>query len=402
MFHLRLQYFLNFAVNGCLVPFMSIYFQQQHLDNMQIGMVMGVASLAVVLSPVLVTLIADAHLDARKVLAALLILTAGSLLVLPLFGTFMAILCGWLMTNIVHVPIIPLQDGVNFAIQEERTKRGLPAVPFHKVRVFGTIGFIVPALALYLLVDKTQSVTVVLYLAAGFAFFAGLNSLMLPSIGERDASAERKLPTVDAARALFGKKMLVFCLASFLIQMSTACYYTYYPVYLTQGLGISSKWSAMIMNIGVVVEIGFMLSFGRLLAWMGPRRLMIFGTSVILLRMLLLAAFPIPAIAIASQVCHGAMVLALTVAPTVLVNGLAEPRFRHSLQGLYAMLIMGGGRIVGNFAAGPIARHGYNAAYWWAAALALGAVVLLAIGYHPRKEQEDRPEGRSGPALSRS
>ena len=42
MFHLRLQYFLNYAVNGCLIPFMSIYFQQMYLDNMQIGMVMGV------------------------------------------------------------------------------------------------------------------------------------------------------------------------------------------------------------------------------------------------------------------------------------------------------------------------------------------------------------------------
>jgi len=387
MFHLRLQYFLNFAVNGCLVPFMPIYFQQQHLDNAQIGMVMGVAGLAVVLSPVLVTLIADAHLDARKVLAGLLILTAASLVVLPVFGTFMAILCGWLLTNIVHVPIIPLQDGVNFAIQEQRKRRGLKAVPFHKVRVFGTIGFIVPAVALYLLVDKTQGVTVVLYLAAGFALLAGINSLMLPPVGERDSSAERKLPTVEAARVLFGNRMRVFCIASFLIQMAAACYYTYYPVYLTDardGLGISREWSAMIMNIGVVVEIGFMLAFGRLLAYFGPRRLLLAGVGVMLLRMALLAAFAHPAVAIGTQACHGAMVLVITVIPTVLLNNMAEARFRHSLQGLFAMLIMGGGRIVGNFAAGPIARHGYNAAYWWAAGLMIVAGLLLVVGYHPQ------------------
>ena len=383
MFHLRLQYFLNYAVNGCLIPFMSIYFQQMHLDNMQIGMVMGVASLAVVLSPVLVTLIADTHLDARRMLAGLLILTAVSLVVLPLFGTFLAILCGWLMTNIVQIPINPLQDGINFAIQEQRSKKGLQPAPFHKVRVWGTIGFITPGLALYLLVRRTQDVTVVIYLAAAFALAAGLNSLMLPPIGEREKSSERKLPTIEAARVLLGRKMLIFCIASFLFQMAAACYYSYYPIYLTNGLGISKQWSAMIMNIGVLGEILFMLSFGRLMAYFGPRRFLLLAASVMLVRMTLLAAVASPYIAIGTQVCHGAMVLLLQVGPIVLLNKMAEARFRHSLQGLFAMLVIGGGRIVGNFAVAPIARHGYNAAYWWAAGLVLVAGVLLAVGYHP-------------------
>lgn len=384
MFHLRLQYFLNYAVNGCLIPFMSIYFQQMYLDNMQIGMVMGVASLAVVLSPVLVTLIADTHLDGRKMLAGLLMLTAVSLIVLPLYGTFLAILCGWLMTNIVQIPVNPLQDGINFAIQEERGKQGLAVVPFHRVRVWGTIGYIVPGLALYLLVRRTQDVTVVLYLAAGFALAAGLNSLMLPSIGARDMSSERKLPTIEAARVLFGRKMLVLCIASFLLQMAAACYYSFYPVYLTKGLGISKEWSAMIMNIGVLGEILFMLAFGRLMAYFGPRRFLLIGTAVILMRMTLLAAVANPYVAIGTQVCHGAMVLVLQVGPIVLLNSMGEARFRHSLQGLFAMLVIGGGRIVGNFAAGPIARYGYNAAYWWAAGLVLVAGLLLAVGYHPQ------------------
>ncbi len=384
MLHLRLQYFLNYAVNGCLIPFITIYFQQMHLDNMQIGMVMGVASLAVVLSPVLVTLIADTHLDARKMLAGLLILTAISLVVLPFFGTFLAILCGWLMTNLVQIPVNPLQDGINFAIQEQRSRDGLQPTPFHKIRVWGTIGFIVPGLALYLLVRRSQDVTMVIYLAAGFAFAAGLNSLMLPSIGERDMSSERKLPTVEAARVLFGRKMLILCVASFLLQMAAACYYSFYPVYLTKGLGISKEWTAMIMNIGVLGEILFMLAFGRLMAFFGPRRFMLATVSIMLVRMTLLAAIANPYVAIGTQVCHGAMVLLLQVGPIVLLNKMAEGRFRHSLQGLFAMVVIGGGRIVGNFAAGPIARYGYNAAYWWAAALVLVAGLLLAVGYHPQ------------------
>jgi MFS transporter, PPP family, 3-phenylpropionic acid transporter len=394
MFHLRLQYLLNYAVNGCLIPFVSIYLQQKHLDNMQIGMVMGVAGLAVVLSPVLVTLIADAHLDARKVLAGLLLMTAGSLVVLPLFATFLAILCSWVVTNIVQVPVNPLQDGINFAIQEQRSRSGLKAVPFHRVRVWGTVGFIVPGLALFLLVRRTQDVTIVFYLAAGFAAAAGLNSLMLPPIGDRAAPSERRLPTLEAARVLLGRKMLVFSIASFMLQMASACYYSFYPVYLTKGLGISKEWSAMVMNIGVLGEILFMLAFGRLMGYFGARRFLLVGSAVMLVRMVLLAAVPNPYVAIGTQVCHGAMVLLLQVGPIVLLNSMAEARFRHSLQGLFAMLIMGGGRIVGNFAAGPIARYGYSAAYWWAAALVLAGGVLLAVGYHPEPEGTGAAEAK--------
>lgn len=390
MFRLKLQYLLAIAVNGCLIPFIPLYLQQLGLSDPQISNVMAVSGLAVILSPVLATLIADAHLDARHVLGSLLILASICLVGIPLLHGYMAIVAGFLAFNILFMPVMPLQDGMNLAMQEYQRRLGLKPIGYHKIRVWGTIGFLVPGLLLYLLVKQWSIVTVVLYVAGGFAMLAGINAMLLPrTIRDQDVLA-RKLPTAEAARALFGGRMLIFCVASFLLHMASQSYYTFYPIYLFQKAGIPRANAGMIMNIGVIIEIPCMLAFGRMLGKLGPRRFLLMACVLMAIRMALLGAFPTPAVAIGIQALHGMMVLLLQVAPVVLIDRLADDRFRNSIQGLYVMVVIGGGRIVGNLAAGQIADRGYQLVYWWATGLVLVATLLLMIGYHPRQK---RPSG---------
>ena len=56
-------------------------------------------------------------------------------------------------------PVFPLQDGVHFAAQALRRERGLPEVPYHTVRVWGTIGYIIPSAALYFALKPGHSLT---------------------------------------------------------------------------------------------------------------------------------------------------------------------------------------------------------------------------------------------------
>ena len=67
---LRVQYFLTYGVIGAVLPYVSVFFRQAGLSDAQIGYAWAVWSAAVVLSPVLVTLAADAHADPRGLLAA--------------------------------------------------------------------------------------------------------------------------------------------------------------------------------------------------------------------------------------------------------------------------------------------------------------------------------------------
>jgi PPP family 3-phenylpropionic acid transporter len=314
----------------------------------------------------------------------LLFLTAGALCVLPLAAGFMPILVLYFLMSVAQVPTIPLQDGISFSLQEQARLAGDRLTPFHHIRVWGTIGFIVSGMLLFVGMNCGLPVSSALYGGAICSVLAGLNTFRLPRLPERAAEPAGGLPTLAAAKVLFSRRLIAFSIASFLLQVAGAAYYGFYSIYLNKGLGLASKWAGPAANVGVVFEVAFMLSFGVLLRRLGMRNLLICCTAAVLLRMILLGTIATIPMAVGSQVLHGAMVLLMHVVPAVLLNSYAEDGFRHSMQGLYTMLIVGLGRIVGNIAAGPIAKTSPTGVYLWSAALVAVALVLLIVGFHDR------------------
>src|SRR3954469_6651632 len=65
------QYFLSFAVLGSVVPFASVLLAERGLSKAQIGTAWAVQSLAVVVTPIVVTLLADLAVSARVLLVGL-------------------------------------------------------------------------------------------------------------------------------------------------------------------------------------------------------------------------------------------------------------------------------------------------------------------------------------------
>jgi PPP family 3-phenylpropionic acid transporter len=403
---LRAQYFLVYATNGCIVPFLSVYLAHRNFDHVQIGYVQAAGSVAAVLSPVLVTLLADTRIDARRIMSGLLLLSCAALLTFSQFQAFWPILLLYSLYSLMFGPLAPLQDGINFSLQQRRREAGLLPIPYHRIRVFGTIGFILPGIILYFLLDKQHSVSAALFTAAVFLVLAMFNSFLLPDplirkLRDPASVLPTKLPTVAAASAMLRSPLLVFCIATFLVQMSTVAYYTFYPIYLDKQIHLDPKWIALVMDCGVVVEILFMLSFGWLLDRLGMKRLLLLGTSCIALRMALLMLFPITAVAIGIQLFHGIMVLTLQVAPQVLLNRHSDEGYRHSMQGLYTMVIIGVARIVGNLLAGPIAEHSLTTLYGYAAALSMLGVLLLLVAFHDRHPTPTQPTAHRRPVPAR-
>src|SRR5215212_8827083 len=134
-------YFFIFALGGSVVPFVSLYFQQHGLKKDEIGYVQGVAAIAVVLSPILLTYLADRRLDARKILAGAMLIAAGALGALYVGRGFWVTLVIWAVHMLAYVPLSTLQDGVTFGVMKRREERGLPVTPYHRIRVWGSIGF---------------------------------------------------------------------------------------------------------------------------------------------------------------------------------------------------------------------------------------------------------------------
>ena len=174
--------------------------------------------------------------------------------------------------------------------------------------------------------------------------------------------------------------MLAYWAAMWLLAAVSGSYYSFYPLYLTESVGIGAQWVGLISNLGVLVELGFMLAFGKLVDRFGLKAVVMAGVAAVLVRMVLLAAFPNPAVAVGTQLFHGLMVLLLFVTPPVFLNARASDAFRSSMQGLFAMLVFGTGRMTGTFTSGWVAEgFGYPAVYAVAAGASLlaGGVLLL-------------------------
>jgi MFS transporter, PPP family, 3-phenylpropionic acid transporter len=179
----------------------------------------------------------------------------------------------------------------------------------------------------------------------------------------------------------------LFCVAMWLVHLSAGAFYSFYPIYLSREIEVGNQWLGPISTVGVVIEVFFMLGFGWLLRRFGLKWLMVLGVGSVALRMALLAFVPTLGVAVGTQVLHGLMVVVVHVAPPVYLNHRAEPAYRNSIQGLYAMLVFGTGRITGNVVAGVISEgseSGTLAVFGWAAVAAGVSAVLFAVAFKDR------------------
>lgn len=386
---IKRQFFLSFTVMGSVLPYLSVCLDERGLSMNQIGWVLSLTGVGVIVSPVLTTLLADTRVQSRTLLALLLALSGGSLAWLAGAGGFWTLLVVHGLFALAFAPVTSLQDGLYFHRRTALQASGGAAVPaYHVVRVWGTLGFILPSTVLYFVLRGAVDTSAAVWCAAVCCGAGLLNALSLPRVA-RDApapdapdEADAGLPTVAAARALLEPHLLVFCVATFLLHLAITAYYGFYPVYLTQTVSIAPEWVGLIANLGVTVEIGFMLGFGWLLRGLGLKRLMLIGALCMALRFGALGWFPNIGVAVGSQALHGIMVLVIHVAPPIYLNRRADDRFRNSIQGLYAMAVFGTGRIAGNLVAGAIAEAwSLRAVFVYAAALCVAAAGLFAFAF---------------------
>jgi PPP family 3-phenylpropionic acid transporter len=386
------QYFLSFAVLGSIVPFASVLLAERGLSKAQIGTAWAVQSVAVIVTPIVVTLLADLAVPARVLLGGLFALAGLALAGLAGAQGFWPILVFYALHNVALQPVFPLQDGVFFASQAARRAAGLKEVAYPHVRVMGTIGYILPSVVLYFWLRGGGSMTPVLGCGIVFCAISAAYAVfwlpgMPPGARAGGEQARGRLPTAAAARALGEPHVLVFCVAVFLLMTASQAYYAFYPLHLTERCGVAARDVGLIANVGTAGEIVYMYAFGWLARVLTIRRLMYVGALAATVRYVMLAYSASTGVAIGTQALHGLMILAMGVAPPIFLNARAEDAYRNSMQGLYTMLVIGGAKVIGGQMFGRIAERGLAQAFYVAGGLCLAATVLLFFAFHEKGEK---------------
>jgi PPP family 3-phenylpropionic acid transporter len=401
---IRGQYLLLYAMGGTMFPYFAVYLREQGLTSTQVGQLFAAGCVPMLFTPFSTTLLADTRVRPLVLLCWLYVLGSLALVGVYLAQGFAAILAAYLLFRVVFTGTMPLLDGVHFSIQAHRRRHGLPEVGYHRIRVWGSVGWMLPAAVLYvpLALGMPTGLTILLSAAMGVV---GMAEVVLRRRPLPAPSGQGELPSLAAARALWRPPLRMFAMAMFILWLGITAHATFYPLYLKEQLGVPDGWIGLLSTFSVLVEIGFVLAYRRLLGRLGLRGLMLLGVATAALRLGLLAAFPNLTVAVLTQFCHGPWVLSLFIIPPQFLDRNATGRFRHSIQGLYSMLIGGGAVITGNLACGWIKEHlGMAALFAGAAACAVVAFGLLLVAFSEEHldtrpaETAPPPEGAAEPA----
>ena len=412
---IKTQFFLSYAILGSLMPLLGVFLKEEKgLSDQLVGVAMSLGAVAMLVTPVFITLMADRHIDSRRILAAAFTLS-GTVLTAMYFSTspVLTVLL-FLFHGLAFVAMLPLMDGFFFSYAEQLTRvvqpnssfgMGVPLnpppsvehYPYPKVRVWGTIGFILPSLVLYVAIERGANSSAIMPCAVAFCLLSIVNSFRLPQIESRVADGtgqtrapvapgkgrvQRRLPTGEALGVLFSSAGRRLCLGLVLAYLVTAAFYAFIAIYYKEVVGIPASRIGLVMSIGVFFEILWTLAMPWLQTKIRLKGILVLGLLHMGVRLLLLAFFPTLPVVILTQLGHGLEVLALFVVPVMYLNRLAGDRFRNSIQGVFTMTISSTSRILGALAAGwLISVSNLSTMYAVAGGVGIVATLVMALGF---------------------
>ncbi|HEY8376917.1 MAG TPA: MFS transporter, partial [Nannocystis sp.] len=147
---LKLHFFLLYAIVGAYLPYVPVFLGHDlKLPEYQIGWITGGYGLAVLLSPPLLSALADRRIPGRTLLACGYGLSCAALLVFSGVSGFVPALALSTAFGLCYTPLTPLLDGLAFTAMAQAQAAGRAAPAYGSLRIWGSLGFMAPAFVLF-------------------------------------------------------------------------------------------------------------------------------------------------------------------------------------------------------------------------------------------------------------
>lgn len=368
---LSAYYFFYFAFVGAFSPYFTLYLQSIALSATDIALLMSLMQLMRVLAPNLWGWLAE-RLGMRIAIVRLSALASlAGFSVFFLTTEFAGLFAAMALMAFFWSAVLPLIEGLAFAHLGEASHR------YGRIRVWGSVGFIVAVLALGHSLDRLP-IEAVLWVTMSILVGIVLCSFIVPEAPrpplQRDAASFGDTLRRPEVRALLG--------ACFLMSAAHGALYVFYSIHLV-GIGYDKGVVGWMWTLGVLAEIGVFMWMPRISVRFSLRAILLFSFACAVARFLMIGwgAHSL-ALLLLAQVLHGATFGAYHAAAIAVVNEWFPGRLQSRGQALYGSISFGAGGMLGGLLSG-YTWEGIGPAWTYTigSGFALAGLLWLLLGW---------------------
>jgi nucleoside transporter len=351
---LSVMMFLNFFIWGIWFVTMNSYLSSIGATGTEIGIAYGTQAWGAIIAPFVIGLIADRYFAAQKILGVLHI--AGGIIMYFMFqqadfSGFYALLLPYM---ILYMPTLGLINAITF---KQLTN---PEKEFSFFRVFGTIGWIVAGLIVGWAAWEGKALGNTFLYASVASILLGVASFFLPNTPPPKKGTPvsvKEILGLDSLKLLLNKNYLIFFIASTLICIPLAFYYSNAETFAKGVLKVNN--AAGYMSIGQITETAFMFLMPWFFTRFNVKKMLLFGMIAWALRYLCFgfAETSGTVLVILGIALHGICYDFFFVTGQIYTDQKAGEKIRSSAQGLITLATYGLGMLIGFWVAGKIADH---------------------------------------------
>ncbi|MFC0469873.1 MFS transporter [Halalkalibacter kiskunsagensis] len=358
---LRLMAFMFFCFSAMTIvgTYLPVYFRDNGLSSVEIGWLLGVASLASVIAQPFWAYMSDKYKSIKRILVLCLVFVIGTSVILFHVESLATIAIMMFIFYCFFSPINPLGESL---AQKTATEK---KISFGKIRVWGSLGFAITALISgYVL--AFFGIENILYPFLLVILITFLLAIKLTDINLTD----KKATLFTALKIGREPKFLWFLVLALLITIPHRTNDHYLGIYIVE-LGGSESLIGWAIFIGVITE-----SFVFVLGWLWFRRFheltfIIIGGSLYSIRWICMTFVLSPESVLFLQFFHGASFGVFYLSAFQYVTKILPKDLLATGHVFFLTVVFGVGGMIGSLGGGLIIEYyGISNMYWWIGILA--------------------------------
>lgn len=364
---------LGYACDPIYTYFVPLYLNRRGIDAATIAALMSIGPFAALFG---LPVFGRAGDRARAKNDVLKFVIVASTLAMLLYRVSSRLYIVFLVTALFYFLKLP-QHSLEDTIALEHYKGG---GNYGYIRLAGTVGYAIASVLIGTSAGANIDSIFLLFIVFGLLDLVAV--CFVPPVAGH-GRGKRKLSLSILAEH---RELALFIALATIMQLPVGVYVSSYAIYYTTALGGTPKMLGWLLLVAAFAEVPFLLFQGRILAWAGTKRALLFAAAVSALRWLLTGIVTSPYAQMAVQGLQGISFIVMHCAVVSYINANLPEEYKATGQAIYALFTSNLARIIGNVGGSCIIRAvSIRTAFLSFSALTMLSIPVFAFIFHGQK-----------------